>query len=103
MRISKYLNTTAIVQRKLKDAKGEDLVDDYGKNTYNAPRTVDAAIHKQTKLVQKSHGEYVQVTTSVFLDTEIEEGDMVENRVVEAVLTIVEPWGEIAGYEAMLK
>lgn len=103
MRISKYLHQKVSVQKKRKEPTGEDSVDVYGNFVYEKPQEVPAAIQKKTQLVQNTHGDYVKVTTSVFLDTLIEEGDKIDNSIVEAVLTISEPWGDVAGYEATLK
>lgn len=98
MRISKYLNKTVIVEHK----KGDET-DDYGQYEYLPEQEVPAAIQVQRKLVQNSMGSYVQVGTSVFLDTEISEGDKINGRTVEAILVITNALGDAEGYEAMLK
>lgn len=97
MRVDKFLS----MEITLKSSSANS--DEYGQPTYAPARTVKGLIQDKSQVVQNSYGEYITVTTSVFTNVSVKEHDLINDRMVEAVLVMRDVRGRIQGYEATLK
>ena len=97
MRVDKFLSMKITLKSSSADS------DEYGQPTYAPARTVKGLIQDKSQVVQNSYGEYITVTTSVFTNVSVKEHDLINDRMVEAVLVMRDARGRIQGYEATLK
>ena len=97
MRVDKFLS----MEITLKSSSANS--DEYGQPMYEPARTVKGLIQDKSQVVQNSYGEYITVTSSVFTNVPVKEHDLINDRMVEAVLVMRDVRGRIQGYEATLK
>lgn len=75
--------------------------DDYNQSTY-ADKTIDCKFNEKVKLVRDKNGNQVVSQATVFCKDAVRIDDLIDNRVVLAVLTLDGLDGIVEGYEVSL-